>query len=46
MEKIGIINTVQLMSELKSTAKGLHVYTMNNIDIIKKTIDYYNFIPR
>jgi len=44
MEKIGIINTVQLMSELKSIAKGLHVYTMNNIDIIKKTIDYYNFI--
>lgn len=41
MEKIGIINTAHLMSELKLTAKGLHIYTMNNIDLIKKTIDYY-----
>ena len=41
MEKVGIVNTAMLMMELKLTAKGLHIYTMNKLDFVKETLDTY-----
>lgn len=44
MEKVGIMNTAMLMMELKLTAKGLHIYTMNKVEAVKETLDIYKML--
>lgn len=39
--KIGVMHTAILMLELCDSANGMHIYTMNNAQIVKDTIKLY-----